>query len=119
MNERIKKLREHLGMSRAVFGAQLGISGDVVNNLERGRVEAKDDRIKLICSVFGVNEEWLRTGNGEMYRYTDTDDYTEITAIIGENDPKAKQAIMDYWKLSEDDKKLFWQFAEKFLRAGD
>lgn len=52
MNERIKLLRESLELSRAAFGKKLGISGDVVNNLERGRVEIKDDRIKLICSVF-------------------------------------------------------------------
>lgn len=66
MNERIKELREYLGMSRAAFGENLGISGDVVNNLERGRVEIKEDRIKLICSVFNVDENWLRYGKGEM-----------------------------------------------------
>lgn len=67
MNERIKELREYLGLSRAAFGEQLGVSGDVINNLERGRVEIKEDRIKLICSVFNVNEHWLRTGEGDPY----------------------------------------------------
>ena len=52
MNTRIKELREHLGLSRAAFGDKLGISGDVVNNLERGRVEVKEDRIKLLQKLW-------------------------------------------------------------------
>lgn len=66
MNKRIKELREYLKMSRSAFGERLGVSGDVVNNLERGRVEIKEDRIKLICSVFNINEDWLRYGTGKM-----------------------------------------------------
>lgn len=65
MNKRIRELREILGMSRAAFGEMLGVSGDVINNMERGRIEIKDDRVKLICKVFEINEDWLRTGNGE------------------------------------------------------
>lgn len=66
MNERIRLIREDLKWSRALFGEKLGISGDVVNNLERGRIEIKDDRIKLICSTYNINEHWLRTGEGKM-----------------------------------------------------
>lgn len=115
MNERIKELREYLGMSRAVFGERLGISGDVVNNLERGRVEIKEDRIKLICSIFGVDENWLRYGKGDKFQSINGD-YTKISVEIDKHDPKARQAIINYWNLSEDDKELFWKFAEKFLR---
>lgn len=114
MNNRIKELREHLGLSRSSFGEQLGISGDVVNNLERGRVEIKDDRIKLICSIFNVNEEWLRTGKGQKFNIIN-DDYTKISAEIDKRDKKARQAIIDYWNLSEQDKELFWKFMDRFV----
>ena len=67
MNERIVLLRKDKGMTRASFGEKLGVSGDVINNLERGRVEIKEQMILLICKTFDVNEEWLRTGEGEMY----------------------------------------------------
>lgn len=66
MNERIKEIRESLHLSRAEFGKILGVSGDVINNLERGRVEITDERIKLICSIMQINEKWLRTGEGDM-----------------------------------------------------
>lgn len=67
MNTRIRKIREELGDSREKFGAKIGLSGDVINNLERGRIEIKEDRIKLICSTFDVSETWLKTGEGEMH----------------------------------------------------
>lgn len=115
MNERIKLLRESLELSRAAFGKKLGISGDVVNNLERGRVEIKDDRIKLICSVFSINEEWLRTGKGEMKQTVDMD-FESICADIGVHDEKAKEAIMKYYELSDDDKELWWRYMERFIK---
>lgn len=67
MNERLKALREHEGLSRAAFGERLGVSGDVINNFERGRVEIKEPFIKLICVEFNINEDWFRTGEGEMF----------------------------------------------------
>ena len=72
MNNRIKEIRESQKLSRDAFGKRLGVSGDVINNLERGRVEPKDPIIKLICSEYSVNESWLRTGSGSMYIEPDT-----------------------------------------------
>lgn len=115
MNERIKQVREYLGMSRVEFGERLGVSGDVINNLERGRVEIKEDRIKLICSIFGVDEDWLKHEKGDMF-HSIGGDYVKISADIDKNDPKARQAIIDYWYLSEDDKKLWWSWVERFLK---
>lgn len=70
MNERLRLLRETIGISRAAFGQRIGVSGDVINNLERGRVEIKEHIIKLICSEFLVNESWLRTGSEPMFLQT-------------------------------------------------
>ncbi len=66
MHERIKYFRkEILDITQDEFGEKMGVSRDVVNNMERGRVNIGEDRKKLICSSFPINEEWLRTGNGE------------------------------------------------------
>lgn len=64
VNERIKLIRSEAGLSQAAFGKELGVSRDVINNLELGRVEPKDSMIKLICFTYHVNESWLRTGYG-------------------------------------------------------
>lgn len=81
MNERLRLLREKIGISRAVFGQRIGVSGDVINNLERGRVEIKEYILKLICSEFNVNEEWLRHGTGEMFVELDVEDQ-KISAFM-------------------------------------
>lgn len=111
MNERIKMLRESQSLSRAAFGERLGVSGDVINNLERGRVEPKDHIIKLICAEYSVNEVWLRTGTGEMYAKPTTfslNDFVkskggsdlelEIMRAYFELDPEIRRAVLDHFK---------------------
>ncbi len=66
MNDRIKRIRKNAELSQTNFGAKLGVSRDVINNIENGRVEPKPLIIKHICSVFGISEHWLRTGEGPM-----------------------------------------------------
>lgn len=78
MNERIRMVREKCKLSRAAFGEKLGVSGDVINNLERGRVEVKESIVKLLCSVYAVDEEWLRTGEGEMHAPKEEDPLDEL-----------------------------------------
>lgn len=117
--ERIIKLRkEYLHLSRREFGEQLGVSESVIVNIEYNRLkkpEQKEPLYQLICAKFDINEEWLRYGTLPMKKAFDTDEYSEVSALIGEKDPKAKQAIINYWKLSDSDKELFWKFVEKFI----
>ena len=47
MNERIRCLREELGLSRAAFGQRIGVSGDVINNLESCRNAGKQEGREL------------------------------------------------------------------------
>mgnify|MGYP002795693288 CR=1 FL=1 len=65
--ERIKYIRETLEMSRASFGQTLGVSGDVVNNWERGRVDIKDYVLKLICQTYHVSYAWLSEEKGDPF----------------------------------------------------
>ena len=119
MNERIKQIREYLEMSRSEFGKKLGVSGDVVNNLERGRVEIKEDRIKLVCSVFGVDESWLRTGNGEMYQSsTKNQEISDFLNDVMELDDKKfkKRFIESFARLDENDWKHIVENAKKLLK---
>ena len=78
MNDRLKELRKSLKLSQAAFGAKVGVSRDVINNFENGRVELKDNFIQLICLKFSINEAWLRTGEGDMYRKTTSERLDEI-----------------------------------------
>lgn len=68
MHERIKELRKHLGLTQAEFGDKISMRQTGVAWLESGERKITDRVITTICAVFGVDEIWLRTGEGEMFR---------------------------------------------------
>lgn len=67
MDSRIKMVREALQLSQREFGERLGVSRDVISNMEYGRVQPKKLLLKHICDLYGVNEGWLDTGEGPMF----------------------------------------------------
>lgn len=81
LDDRIKAVREALKLSQREFGERLGVSRDVISNIEYGRVQPKELLLRHICELYKVNEHWLNTGEGEMF---DTDP---------EEDRKLKEAI--------------------------
>ena len=123
--ERIMEFRKSQKLSRRAFGDRLGVSEGVIVNIELNRLARPDQKeplYKLICKEFHLNEKWLLTGEGEPYSENlNEDEYMRAAAEIGVRDPQAKQAILDYWNLSEEDKKLFWSFMERFVikKEGD
>ena len=70
MNERIKELRDALGITLEEFGSRLGVTRTAISRLERGNRGVTDQMAISICREFGVNEQWLRTGDGEMFEQT-------------------------------------------------
>ena len=68
MNTRIKAVRKTLGLTLDKFGERLGISNSACSALETGKNKPSEQTIRAICREFGVNEIWLRTGAGEMFR---------------------------------------------------
>lgn len=70
MKERIRELRRYLNMTMEEFGARIGLTKSAVSLIEGGRNGARDQTLLAICREFGVNERWLRTGEGEMFEQT-------------------------------------------------
>lgn len=66
MHERIKELRKNLNLTQDEFGERLGVVKSSISNIEKGRHGITDQMIKLMVKEFGVSENWLRTGEGEM-----------------------------------------------------
>jgi len=54
-------------MSQSEFGKKLGVSRDVIGNIEYGRVIPKKIFTEHLCSIFDVNKDWLYTGKGNMF----------------------------------------------------
>ncbi len=116
--ERIRELRKkHLKMSMEVFGKHLGVSLDVISNIENNRLarpEQKMSLYKLICSEFNISEEWLLNGIGDMY----ANDEAEYSALIdqimsGENE-FAKNVFKTFTQFELDDWEALHRMIEKY-----
>jgi len=64
LNDRIKLIRKNKGLSQEEFGKRLSVTKASISRIEAGINNPSDQTIKLICSEFNVNEDWLRTGAG-------------------------------------------------------
>ena len=77
MNERIQKIRKQLGLSQREFAKKIDIGASTLAMFETGDRKPKDIHINRICSEFGINEVWLRTGEGgdeNMFTKVNEDD---------------------------------------------
>lgn len=67
MNERIKEIRLSFGLTQVEFGRRIGVKQSAVTGYENGNRQPLDTVITSICREFGVNETWLRTGEGPQF----------------------------------------------------
>ena len=67
LSNRVKAIREALKLSPREFGEKLGVSRDVISNIEYNRVLPKELLLRHICELYNVNQHWLETGEGEMF----------------------------------------------------
>lgn len=64
---RIKELRKALNKNQTEFGEKLRLAGSSISNYETDRVSIPDSVIVSIVREYKCSEEWLRTGEGEMF----------------------------------------------------
>ena len=122
MNSRIKAIRKEIKkngkpISQEEFGYRLGVSRDVIANLERttNPVAPTEQMLKLICREFNVNETWLRTGDGEMFNALSRDEQLAFylgTILSEQGDTFKKRLIAALSALDESE----WSAVEAFAR---
>jgi transcriptional regulator with XRE-family HTH domain len=92
LNERILLILKDAGKKRVDLARALNISEASVSTMCSGKTNPSAQNIALICQKFGINEEWLKTGKGEMKApLTKQAEIAEITAQLfrkEETDPE-------------------------------
>lgn len=78
MNYRIKKARRALDLTQQTFAEKIGMKQNSIALIESGKRNISDQAILSICREFNVNEEWLRTGNGEMFNPNPSDTLEQL-----------------------------------------
>lgn len=120
MLNRIKLLRNTLSLSQTAFGERLGVSRDVITNIEQGRNKSpiSDIFIHHICSTYNVNPDWLRTGEGDMFNPVDNTPLSSIKEQYNLSD-KAATIIQNFLNLTKSEQDAFIEQAEKIFRSDD
>ena len=89
MKNRIKQIRKHFNLNQEDFGKRIGAKQSTVTAYECGNRVPMDVTITSICREFGVNEEWLRTGKGEMFLPKSRgQEIGEIVKAAAQHDPE-------------------------------
>lgn len=115
IGERIRQLRKDtLNLTLVEASARLGISNQSISAIETGKNNPSDQTIRSICREFGVNEIWLRTGVGEMFRPEEESE--ELARNLkrlmnGRPDSLARRAVRVLLRYEPDGPE--WQVLEK------
>lgn len=115
MKDRLKELRKALNLTQQKFADKLGVKQNTIAQYEMGRNDPSDAVIISICREFGVSENWLRNGEGEMFIPMTLDE--EIASFIGDIQADIeptfqKRFISALAKLSPDD----WKVIERITK---
>ena len=116
MNERIKELRKHLGLTLEEFGKRLGVTRSAIGHLERGERTLTDQMFLSICREFNVNEEWLRTGEGEMFTLQEDEEAAYVSELLEDTENPLydliKAIMKTYSQTGEKEKAIIKAFAK-------
>ena len=116
MIKRIIKIREYNGLNQEKFAEKIGLSRNFINQVENGKKNISDRTISDICRLFNVNEEWLRTGNGQPYLSQDDKLSSYIANIAFGDDDFIKDLIMVYMELDDTSKNALKKIASSMAQ---
>lgn len=112
IEDRILLIREKKELSQEEFGERIGVTKSTISLIERKLRNPSERVLRDICREFNVNEEWLRTGEGEMFvSLNRTQQIAQLTADLfkGEKDSFKERLLLALAKLDEDE----WKVLEK------
>ena len=96
-------------MSQEEFGKKIGLTRFTISNLESGKRNITERVIADICREYRVNESWLRTGEGEMFREDDASILSELIRKY-DLDDLDRRIVESYLKLPPAHRAVFKRF---------
>lgn len=113
IGNRIREVRNNFNLSQSDFGKKIGVSRDVINNLELARLKKDPEAlIRLICKTYDVNYGWLMNGTGQMHPPKVEEDLTiQIAKLLEGENETAKKVFQAFASFDEED----WKTVKKFI----
>jgi transcriptional regulator with XRE-family HTH domain len=94
VSERIRQVRKAMKMSQVEFAKAIFISNGYIAELECEHRRVNNRIIHLISLTFGVNEGWLKTGEGEMFYKTPSEKLKRMVSLFNELPSRFQDYIM-------------------------
>ena len=113
IEHRLKSIRKNLNLTQAGFAQRLNMTDAMISMLEAGKKPLIDKNINLICLTFGIREEWLRNGTGDMFDEEDDPLTDEIMEIVARLTPEMKALVLEYVKFMVNQQKILHPAAEE------
>jgi len=118
MNHRLKEARKALGLNQTEFGQRLGVTFSAISGIESGRRVFTEQMILAACREYGINETWLRTGEGDMFSVSRSDLLKQLVEHY-ELDDLDRKILELYLPLPDTQKRVIKSFALKLAEAAD
>ncbi len=114
MHTRITSVRKHFNLSMEAFGARIGLTKSMVSRMESGNNIPTDRTIMSICREFAVNEDWLRTGNGDML-LQDNKSILDRLADEYKVTDRERAVLTAFLNLSENDRAAIMRYVDNLV----
>ena len=119
INTRIAAVIQASGLTKTAFAERLNVSQSFISRLAIGASAPSDRTIVDICREFGVNERWLRTGEGEMLMHLSREEEIMRFAATVVRDPSSefqRRFVSVLARLTPEQWKLMEEMARKLLQ---
>lgn len=113
--ERIREVRNTLGLTLEKFGDRLGVTKVAISNIEKGNRNLTEQMTKAICREFNVDYMWLTTGEGEMFVESDDDFFERIDRIMAGENESRKNMIKTLLYASDADIEAFDRLVDYYI----
>ena len=113
LGDRIRQIRKLNNLSMDSFGEKVGISKVSVSRIEAGINNPSTQTIMLICREFGLNEEWLRNGKGEMHcEVSQEEEIAQIVNTLLAEKPKSFRMKLVHYisQMTDEELEYFHEF---------
>lgn len=114
---RIKELRKNLNLTQNNFGNRIGVKANTIGNYELLLRNPSNAVIHSICIEFNVNENWLKSGEGEMFSQNKTSHFTND---FSNNSSKFNSMLLDITtflnQLNDEQKEALYPIIEEIAK---
>ncbi len=121
MVSRIIQIRKENKLSQEQFAKKIGLSRNFINQVETNKKNISDRTINDICREFAINEEWLRTGKGDMYKIPEDETAMIVSDLLTKENNPLYDIILGiakvYQQLDDKSQDTILNFSQELLNT--